>query len=73
MTSQKLIIPGFWNRVFLVLDKLFPVFIKEKVINREITDSRIYEPLKKFKKENFEAEYFFSGNRIRPVAPQPTI
>lgn len=72
MASEKLIIPGFWNRFFLLLDKLTPSFIKEKLINREIAESRIYEPLKRFKKENFEAAYFFSGNRIfRPASTQP--
>ena len=72
MSSQKLIIPGFWNRFFLMLDKLMPAFIKEKLINREIAESGTYEPLKRFKKENFETAYFFKGNRIfRPAASQP--
>ncbi|MGZ5252760.1 MAG: SDR family NAD(P)-dependent oxidoreductase [Flavitalea sp.] len=72
MAGEKMIIPGFWNRFFLILDKLIPSFIKEKLINREIADSRTYEPLKRFKKENFEASYFFSGNRVfRPAATQP--
>lgn len=72
MASQKLIIPGFWNRFFLILDKLMPAFVKEKLINREIAESRTYEPLKRFKKENFETAYFFKGNRIfRPAASLP--
>lgn len=71
MSSQKLIIPGFWNRFFLLLDKLTPSFIKEKLINREIAETRTYEPLKRFRKENFEAEYFFSGKtNLRKVVPQ---
>jgi uncharacterized protein len=72
MSSKKLIIPGFWNRFFLLLDKLMPGFIKEKMINREIAESRTYEPLKRFKKENFENAYFFKGNKMfRPKASQP--
>jgi uncharacterized protein len=36
LKRKKLIIPGFWNKFFILLDKLIPEWIKEK-----ITDSRM--------------------------------
>jgi uncharacterized protein len=63
LEGKKLIIPGFWNRFFLVLDKLVPGFLKERLIRREIAFSKTYEPLKRFKNENLEAAYFFKGGR----------
>lgn len=73
LEGKKLIVPGFWNRFFLLLDRLIPTVLKERLIRREIAESREYEPLKRFKKENFESAYFFSGpsgqklSRLQPA------
>ncbi len=68
LEGKKLIIPGFWNRFFLVLDKLFPEYLKERLIRKEIACSKTYEPLKKFKNENLEAAYFYKGTRNPRIA-----
>jgi short-subunit dehydrogenase len=37
--KKAVIIPGFWNRYFLILNNIFPEWLKEKII-----DNKYYEP-----------------------------
>ena len=36
MAKKKVVVPGFVNKCFMVLDKLLPEFIKDRLTNREI-------------------------------------
>jgi short-subunit dehydrogenase len=55
LLKRELIIPGFWNRLFLVMDKLIPKKLKESMMEREMRNMKtvtnpvlpIIQPLKK--------------------------
>lgn len=41
LNKKKIIIPGFLNKCFMVLDKLLPEFIKDKLADREINKLQV--------------------------------
>lgn len=40
--KKELIIPGYWNRVFMFLDKILPKWIKEMITNNEMKKARAF-------------------------------
>ena len=40
--KRGLIIPGFWNRVFIVMDKLIPKWLKEILTDRQMNKSKVF-------------------------------
>ena len=40
--KRELIIPGFWNRVFIVMDKLIPKWLKEILTDRQMNKSKVF-------------------------------
>ena len=55
--NRELIIPGFWNRFFILLDKLMPGFLKDKLIQSQLSNSKDPEPLKRFRLADHEKHY----------------
>lgn len=46
LKRKEMIIPGFWNKVFLLLDKLIPKKLKERITERQmVKDKNFYSPL----------------------------
>lgn len=42
MAGKEVIIPGFWNRVFMIMDKLLPKWFKEILTDRSMKQSRSF-------------------------------
>lgn len=40
---KELIIPGFWNRMFMLFDKLLPKWYKEMLTDRTMKQSKTFE------------------------------
>jgi short-subunit dehydrogenase len=41
LNKKEMIIPGFWNKIFLMLDKLFPNWLKELITEKQMETGRI--------------------------------
>lgn len=39
LAKKEVIIPGFWNRVFMLMDKLLPKWLKERLTDRQMKSS----------------------------------
>jgi short-subunit dehydrogenase len=42
LKKKELIIPGFWNRLFILLDKLLPKWLKEFLTDRQMKKSKTF-------------------------------
>ena len=42
LKRKKFIIPGFWNKIFILLDKLVPEWIKEKITDSQMKKLKIF-------------------------------
>lgn len=42
LKKKELIIPGFWNRLFILLDKLLPKWLKELLTDRQMKKSKTF-------------------------------
>lgn len=46
LKKKEMIIPGFWNRLFMIMDKLIPKWLKERLTDRQMKKSKVfYNPL----------------------------
>lgn len=46
LKKKEMIIPGFWNRFFMIMDKLIPKWLKERLTGRQMKKSKVfYNPL----------------------------
>ena len=42
LKRKKFIVPGFWNKIFILLDKLVPEWIKEKITDRQMKRMKVF-------------------------------
>jgi len=42
LKRKKFIIPGFWNNIFILLDKLIPEWIKEKITESRMKKTKVF-------------------------------
>ena len=61
LKNKELIIPGFWNRVFIMMDRVIPTFIKDKLIKGNFSKTNDLEPLKRFNSAEHEKNYSFNS------------
>ena len=46
LKKKEMIIPGFWNKFFMIMDKLIPKWLKEKLTDRQMKKYKVfYNPL----------------------------
>ena len=43
LAGKELIVPGFWNRMFMLFDKLLPKWYKERLTNRTMKQSKTFD------------------------------
>lgn len=42
LNKKELIIPGFWNNIFMVMDKIIPKWLKEFLTDRQMKKSKVF-------------------------------
>ena len=43
LAGKKVIIPGHWNQVFLVIDRIIPAFLKRRMIRKQVSNAETFE------------------------------